>query len=383
MSLLAVLIALGALKGYQIFKGKITKKVKPIIIIISLLIVIFSNLVIIPYWFAEINDVTINYFYENETTRSALLKDLIVSVLFAIMGISVAISSINKVLMENGLLEEQKEIMEKTEELRKMQIDSQLNEKDKIIVNSVRDAFESLNASSKDGAVSKEEIINRLSLENSEKVFNKFKSRGVIVKYKGKYFYDKTKETFLTKQYWIMFIIMIVIISAVSAISAVNTDTKNTLEDSKIIKNEEYVFEDNTFSVKLPTDWEKQQMYPGNMYMYNGNERLEIGVIYNRKEDFEISLEEYRDLVEVYIGKRYEIENDGIIEKCQINGNEAYSITDEIIVENQKLTVVAYCVETENYLLEIYTFSPRSKSKENTKKFLEILNTLEEVKENN
>ena len=119
------------------------------------------------------------------------------------------------------------------------------------------------------------------------------------------------------------------------------------------------------------------------MYMYNGNERLEIGVIYNRKEDFEISLEEYRDLVEVYIGKRYEIENDGIIEKCQINGNEAYSITDEIIVENQKLTVVAYCVETENYLLEIYTFSPRSKSKENTKKFLEILNTLEEVKENN
>ena len=47
-SVLAIFIAMGALKGYQLFKGKIDKKLSIIITVVSLLSVVVSTLLIIP-----------------------------------------------------------------------------------------------------------------------------------------------------------------------------------------------------------------------------------------------------------------------------------------------------------------------------------------------
>ena len=49
LSLLAIIIAIGVLKGYQICKGKIDNKLPVIIIVISLLCVTVSTLLIIPF----------------------------------------------------------------------------------------------------------------------------------------------------------------------------------------------------------------------------------------------------------------------------------------------------------------------------------------------
>ena len=383
VSLLAMIISLGALKGYKIFKGKIAKPMKTIVVIISLLIVIFSNLVIIPSWLAVKNDFTIEYMYENEEIKSAILRDLAVSVLFAILGISLAITNINKTLMENGLLEDQKEIMKKAEELQRMQIDNKLNEKEKQEINVVREVFESLNATNKKCAISKEEIISKMTLENNEKVFKKFNSRGVIVKYKGKYFYDKSKEVFLTKQYLVTYIIIfIIIVSAFSIMSVDNTEPISIDNDLNIPVIENYVFDDGSFSMEISSDWEEEKNNYGTLYMQNTTDGTELIIIHTNKEDIDFSLEDYRDLIGEYVGTIYEIESEGTVEECKINGNRAYSLSFDILYSGRKLTLVAYCVETENYLLEIYTFSARSKVEENKIEFLSILNTLEEVKEN-
>lgn len=49
LSLLAIIIALGALKGYQLFNGKVDNKLPFIIAVISVLAVTVSTFVIIPY----------------------------------------------------------------------------------------------------------------------------------------------------------------------------------------------------------------------------------------------------------------------------------------------------------------------------------------------
>ena len=48
LSLLAIIIALGVLKGYQLFKGKVDDKLPVIIIVISIICVTVSTLIIIP-----------------------------------------------------------------------------------------------------------------------------------------------------------------------------------------------------------------------------------------------------------------------------------------------------------------------------------------------
>ena len=63
LSVLAILIALGALKGYEIFKGKVTKALKPIVIIVTLLIVIIANLLVIPNFIAYESDVEVSVLY--------------------------------------------------------------------------------------------------------------------------------------------------------------------------------------------------------------------------------------------------------------------------------------------------------------------------------
>ena len=102
LSLLAILIAMGVLKGYQLFKGKVDKKLPIIIIVISLLCV---TLVVIPLLLLAKENLPSNFenlkvLYENETFQTALFKDFAISVVFTALGISGVISNVKKQLNE-------------------------------------------------------------------------------------------------------------------------------------------------------------------------------------------------------------------------------------------------------------------------------------------
>lgn len=105
LSLLAILIAMGVLKGYQLCKGKIDKKLPIIIIVTSLLCVTISTLLIIPILLlikegqsGSIENLKVLYNYE--PFMQAIIKDYAISVLFTILGISGVVSNVKKQINE-------------------------------------------------------------------------------------------------------------------------------------------------------------------------------------------------------------------------------------------------------------------------------------------
>lgn len=103
---LAIIIAIGALKGYQILNGKVDKKLPIIIAIISLLCVTVSTLVIIPLLLLLKEGVgasltNLELLYSDSEFFAALMGDYIISVLFTILGMSGVIKTI-KTEIENS-----------------------------------------------------------------------------------------------------------------------------------------------------------------------------------------------------------------------------------------------------------------------------------------
>lgn len=105
-SLLALPIAWGTLKGYQLLKGKEDKKLPIIISIISIVVITLVTLVIIPLLLlaqeglsSNLDNLRLLYDYSN--FRSAIIKDYIFSLLFTILGISGVISSVKNQVEQN------------------------------------------------------------------------------------------------------------------------------------------------------------------------------------------------------------------------------------------------------------------------------------------
>ncbi len=107
LSLLAIIIAIGVLKGYQICKGKIDNKLPVIIIIISLLCVTVSTLLIIPLLLLgkeglEVSFQNLQTLYAYDQFMAAIMKDFAVSVIFTVLGISGVVANVKKQISEGA-----------------------------------------------------------------------------------------------------------------------------------------------------------------------------------------------------------------------------------------------------------------------------------------
>jgi flagellar basal body-associated protein FliL len=104
-SILAVFVAMGALKGYQLFNGKIDKKLPIIIVVISVLSITVSTLVIIPALLllkeGTFDIANIKLLYGNDEFFKALMGDYAISILFTFLGISGVVSSIRRQIINN------------------------------------------------------------------------------------------------------------------------------------------------------------------------------------------------------------------------------------------------------------------------------------------
>lgn len=97
---LALLIAGGALLGYKLLKGRIGKAVPVIIAIISIIVVTLITLVICPIILMAKEGMEITIFnfkmlYASSQIKSAIIQDLIISLLFTALGITSVIRSIS------------------------------------------------------------------------------------------------------------------------------------------------------------------------------------------------------------------------------------------------------------------------------------------------
>ena len=114
ISLLAAIIAFGIAYGYKLFKGPINKKYPIIITVLSLLIVALTTLVFIPLWEVaqagyDISFYNLKLLYQSSEFVSAVMRDLVVSIIFTVLGISGVIAKAKKQISSP----EEKEVKEK------------------------------------------------------------------------------------------------------------------------------------------------------------------------------------------------------------------------------------------------------------------------------
>lgn len=205
LSLLAIIIAMGALKGYQLLKGKIDGKLPIIIIVVSIVCVTISTLLIIPCLLMAKEGIEINFdnlelLYEYDEFASAIMKDYLISLLFTFLGISGVVKSVKKQIYEG----ETKEI--------KVNFNSNQNKEQ---VEIIKDAFIKLGALDKFSATSKENIFNELENSDLKILFSTLRQQQIIRKYKGKYYYSQRNEESFLRRFVLIFSKMMLIILAI------------------------------------------------------------------------------------------------------------------------------------------------------------------------
>lgn len=205
LSLLAIIIAMGALKGYQLLKGKIDGKLPMIIIVVSVVCVTISTLLIIPCLLMakegiEISLENLELLYEYDEFANAIMKDYIISLLFTFLGISGVVKSIKKQVYEG--------------ETKEIKLDFNTNQ-NKEQVEAIKNAFIKLNALDKTSATSKENIFNELENSDLKVLFSTLRQQQIIRKYKGNYYYSLKNEESILRRFLLIFSKIMLIILAI------------------------------------------------------------------------------------------------------------------------------------------------------------------------
>ena len=195
-SALAIIIAMGALQGYKLCKGKMDSKLPMIITILSLISITIATLLIIPLALLAKNGYeasfgNLEWLYQNNEFTGALMKDYFISVVFTLLGISGVTSQLKK--GENPKLNLK---VEETEEG----------------ISTIKEAFQKHNAMRKADAVEKDVILNEIQDLTIQKVIRKSKKR---------YYFDEKCEKSILRRFlliywniikWILFFLLVIII---------------------------------------------------------------------------------------------------------------------------------------------------------------------------
>ena len=291
-SILAALIAAGELYGYKIAKGKITKKLPIILMVIALIIVTVTTLVIIPTLLIAkegiaVNLTNISRLYENGEFATAMMKDFIISVIFTILGASIVTANIKKQLENNEGQDVKLNLNNKEEK----------NEIKKATIELMKPIFTKYEATAPEKAMLKDEVIAEIDDKRKAKYsFNYLKQLGIIKKYKGKYYYSEDDENStnnykkMSKLQKISLIVLIVLIVLVMIVTIIEkSDTTVTYQDSNI-------------NFEIHKNWSKgQSQYQNewNFYKYINN----MPVLDSNNEIAEDDYSSYPAGINVYYDK--------------------------------------------------------------------------------
>lgn len=195
-SLLAVFIAMGALYGYKLLKGKVDEKLPIIITILSLLSVTVVTLVIIPLLLLSKNGLEASFdnlmwLYENSEFTSAIIRDYVVSFVFTLLGIHGVITQLKK---------------GETPKILGQNSNSMLQQQSLEQIAMIKEAFQKLNAMSKESATTKESILEILPEDiNASRLFGTMCTQKIIRKYKKKYYFDEACEKSVFRRFLLIY----------------------------------------------------------------------------------------------------------------------------------------------------------------------------------
>lgn len=242
-SLLAFIVAMTALKGYELFKGKVDKKLPYIIGAISIICITIATLVIIPNLLLvkEIGTTSLANFkllYADSEFAGAIIGDYIMSLLFTILGISGVFASIKK-QVNNGS--------------QKIDLNYNENAVSDEERTQIKEIFVKYNALDKHNTISKETLLREN--EDLEEKINYLVSIGIIKIYKKEYYYNEkneNKKVSKTKSWVIIAIVFAVLLGVGIFSSSLSDDNQKETTENKVITYsipkgyQEYDYDDET-----------------------------------------------------------------------------------------------------------------------------------------
>lgn len=301
LSLLAIVIAIGVLKGYQLFKGKIDNKLPIIIIIISVISVTVATFIIIPILLIlkeglEVTSYNFEILYDYQPFVEALIKDYAISLLFTFLGISGVVSEVKK------------QVSEGTNNIKISINDNQLNNQTEDI-ETIKKAFYNLNALDKYSAVEKEMILNEINDSNAKKLFNRLKIQQIIIKYKGKYYFSEKNEKSPIRRFFslylkILLIVFIIIVIMIGIVVLTDNSNKDDKVDNDIEITSTLINQDNEITYKISNDWiELEEYREDNRWYYvpkidqsgySGLISVSYGTTDYEEDDYELFMEDLK-----------------------------------------------------------------------------------------
>lgn len=176
-SFLAFLVAMGALYGYQLFNGKVDKKLPFIIAIVSFISITIATLVIIPSLLIVNEEIPLTianfkYLYSSSEFVSAIIKDYVISIIFTFLGISSVIKNLSFQTSQNV-----------------DNIKININNNSKKERELIKKFFIDNNALSRENAISLDSTMNI-----NFSTLNILRNENVIVYEDGKFYYDINGE---------------------------------------------------------------------------------------------------------------------------------------------------------------------------------------------
>ena len=337
-SILAALIAAGELYGYKIAKGKITKKLPIILMVIALIIVTVTTLVIIPTLLIAkegiaVNLTNISRLYENGEFATAMMKDFIISVIFTILGASIVTANIKKQLENNEGQDVKLNLNNKEEK----------NEIKKATIELMKPIFIKYEATEQGKAMLKDEVIAEIDDKRKAKYsFNYLKQMGIIKKYKGKYYYCEEAESNIKIHYAYWKGAIAIAIAAVSIACILFSFGLISQSKKKVYNNDVSFSIDNTWNeYKVNQSTEDDETTVEKTWRYykymNANEVLAGNEEHSYPETItvsygdnnfgkEIELNDLRDLFEGYFYEYMGFDNYQIEVLTTDNGYETLEI---------------------------------------------------------
>ena len=268
IAILAIFIAGGAYYGYKLCKGKVTKKLPIIIMLISIIIVAITSLLIIPIILIHTEGLnvsvnTIKYLYQNSEFEAEIIKDTIIAVVFTVIGGGVITAKIKQELAE-GTINNKEQTPEELKSLKEQAIEK------------IKPVFVKYNAVSKEHTIDKIELEAELEEKSiDKKLLDILKSVEIVKKEKGKFYYNQENENKeikpkkqISKSNLIA--IVIVIIALIASIAIIVTGQSK--------KNETKEVTDGVIKFDVNTTWTEYTNYytsGWNYYKYISNFPIE------------------------------------------------------------------------------------------------------------
>ena len=258
IAILAIFIAGGAYFGYKLCKGKVTKKLPIIIMLISIIIVAITSLLIIPIILMHTEGLnvsidTIKYLYQNSEFEAGIIRDTVIAVVFTVIGGGVIRAKIKQELAE-GTINNKEQTPEELKSLKEQAIEK------------IKPIFEQYNAISKEHTIDKIELEAELEEKSiDKKLLDILKSVEIVKKEKGKFYYNQENENKeikpkkqISKSNLIA--IVIVIIALIASIAIIITGQSK--------KNETKEVTDGVIKFDVNTTWTEYTNYYASGWSY-------------------------------------------------------------------------------------------------------------------